>query len=81
MIDAIVSTMTPRRLLSTGDAADTLGVHRATLNRWKTKGYVTPTSTTLGGHDRWDLNDLRQQIEDWRRSAAYDPEDDETPDP
>jgi hypothetical protein len=52
----------PDRLLSTGDAARALAVDRRTLQRWHTDGKVQPHSRTVGGHLRWDLNDLRDQI-------------------
>jgi predicted site-specific integrase-resolvase len=59
-----------RRLVPTGDAADALGIDRSTLIRWWQAGYVTPASITVGGHARWDVDDLRRQIDDWRRRLA-----------
>jgi predicted site-specific integrase-resolvase len=56
-----------RRLVPTGDAADALGIDRSTLIRWWQAGHVQPASITLGGHARWDVDDLRRQIDDWRR--------------
>lgn len=57
------------KLLTTGQAAEQLGIHRRTLAAWWADGKVTPTFTTAGGHARWDLADLRRQIEEWRRSG------------
>lgn len=51
-----------RRLVPTGTAAAELSVDRATLFRWARDGKVRPTETTVGGHMRWDLDDLRDQI-------------------
>lgn len=48
--------------MTTGTAAAELSVDRATLFRWARDGKVTPTETTVGGHMRWDLDDLRDQI-------------------
>jgi len=53
---------TSSRLVATGEAARELGIDRTTLARWADAGLVTPTSRTLGGHLRWDLDDLRRQI-------------------
>jgi 8-oxo-dGTP pyrophosphatase MutT (NUDIX family) len=37
-------------------------VASTTLQRWVHAGLITPTSKTMGGHLRWDLDDLRRQI-------------------
>lgn len=42
-----------RLLLSTGEAASTLGVRPATIRDWHRRGIVTPA-----GRNRWDLADL-----------------------
>lgn len=51
-----------RRLVSTEQAADAIGVDRTTLFRWVGKGKVLPAYTTPGGHMRWDIDDLKRQI-------------------
>lgn len=51
-----------RRLVRTAEAARELGVDPATLRRWARAGTVTPATRTLGGQDRWDLDDLRKQV-------------------
>jgi excisionase family DNA binding protein len=66
--------MPKRRLLSSGQAADELGIARSTLWRAVKAGDVTPTEITPGGHYRFDLDDLRRQI---REAAARRHEDDE----
>ena len=54
----------PRReLVGTGEAARALGVDRTTLQRWNHAGLVTPAGETLGGHVRWNLDDLRRQVD------------------
>lgn len=50
------------KLLTTADAADAIGVHRRTLQRWWSDGRVSPTERTVGGHARWDLDELRRQV-------------------
>jgi len=52
----------PGRLVTTTEAAKALGVSNRTLARWARDGRLTPTERTLGGHLRWDLDDLREQI-------------------
>jgi 8-oxo-dGTP diphosphatase len=52
------------RYVSTGEAAEELGVVRSTLLRWADAGLVRPAQVTAGGHRRWDLADLRQQLAD-----------------
>ena len=66
------------RLLTTGQAAEQLGISRRALAGWWADGVVTPAFITPGGHGRWDLDDLRRQVDEWRRSGTAD---DETPDP
>jgi DNA-binding transcriptional MerR regulator len=51
-----------RELIGTGDAARALGVNRTTLARWATAGVVTPATRTVGGHLRWNLDQLREQV-------------------
>jgi excisionase family DNA binding protein len=52
----------PPTLVGTGEAARRLGVARTTLARWVTEGRLTPTARTMGGHLRWDMDDLRNQL-------------------
>ncbi|WP_445942252.1 helix-turn-helix domain-containing protein [Pseudonocardia sp. T1-2H] len=49
-------------LLSTSQAARAIGVHQTTLSRWVKAGYVKPAQKTIGGHMRWDLDALREQV-------------------
>lgn len=52
-----------KRLLSTSEAAAALGVVTSTLSRWASAGDVVPAQRTRGGHMRWDLDQLRAQLE------------------
>jgi DNA-binding transcriptional MerR regulator len=54
-------------LIATGAAARELGIDRGTLVRWWQHGLVTPAIVTAGGHARWDLQELRQQLKDRRQ--------------
>ncbi|OXM70764.1 MULTISPECIES: helix-turn-helix domain-containing protein [Amycolatopsis] len=59
--------MIKRRLLRTPEVAEVLGISARTLTRYVKLGLLKPTETTLGGHYRWDLQDVRAQIAKLRR--------------
>lgn len=61
----IVLTVT-EQLVTTGEAARALGIGRATLARWWSEGLVTPALVTVGGHARWDVEDLKRQLRELR---------------
>ena len=63
-------TNVAKRLVPTREAAEEIGVSTATLLRWVKERRITPTEQTLGGHYRWDLDDLRRQIA--KRKAERD---------
>jgi len=48
--------------VTTGEAARALGVGLSTLQRWAHDGLVTPAFRTPGGHFRWDVGALREQL-------------------
>jgi DNA-binding transcriptional MerR regulator len=52
----------PDRLVTTGEAARALSIGRSTLQGWWAAGTVTPELVTAGGHARWDVEDLREQL-------------------
>jgi 8-oxo-dGTP pyrophosphatase MutT (NUDIX family) len=49
--------------LTSKAAAEALGIGRSTLYRWADAGYITPAIITPAGHPRWDLDDLRRQLQ------------------
>lgn len=51
------------QLMKTSEAAALLGVNPATLWRWQKAGAVTPAFLTPGGQARWDLDQLREQLQ------------------
>lgn len=51
------------RPLSTGEAAKDLGIALRTLQRWIREGSIRPTHRTVGGHARFDPDDLRRQLD------------------
>lgn len=48
---------------TTREAADELGIGISTLQAWAAKGIVEPAWRTPGGHARWDIDDLRRQLD------------------
>ena len=60
------------RHVTTGKAAEALGVSLTTLQRWAHQGLVTPALRTAGGHFRWDLDDLRGQLRAMNPTAQHD---------
>lgn len=63
------------RLLTSGEAADEIGISRASLQRWARDGQVKPAMTTPGGQYRWRMSDLRRQL----GMSPEGPGDDATP--
>jgi len=55
------------RLLTPAEAAKAIGVGRATLAKWARQGKVTPTQVLPNGDRRWDLADLRRQLDELAR--------------
>ncbi|KAA9155530.1 MerR family DNA-binding transcriptional regulator [Amycolatopsis acidicola] len=61
--------MVQDRLVGTGEAAKALSVDRSTLDRWAREGLVTPAGKTAGGHNRWDVEDLKRQVRELHRDG------------
>ncbi len=53
--------------MTTQQAAKLLGISRRTLARYVVNGDVVPTVTLPSGHHRWDVADLRRQLQGQRR--------------
>lgn len=47
-------------LLTTSQAAQALGVSASTVCRWSALG--APCEQTIGGHRRWDIDELREWV-------------------
>lgn len=58
-----VTPVPPSDLVTTPDAARALGISSRTLQRYVSKGVVTPEITLPSGQYRWDVAKLRAQIE------------------
>ncbi|MDN5917032.1 MAG: NUDIX domain-containing protein [Pseudonocardia sp.] len=59
--------------MSTSEAARAVGVGRSTLWRWIQRGLITPHARTAGGHIRWDVDRLRDEVRALRPDEQEDP--------
>ncbi|WP_175455096.1 MULTISPECIES: MerR family transcriptional regulator [Actinopolyspora] len=50
--------------VTTGELAKALGLSRRSIARYAEAGQITPEFTTPGGHHRWDVDKVRQQLRD-----------------
>jgi len=57
-----VTLMRDSALVTTPEAARTLGISARTLQRYVQAGWITPDLTLPSGRYRWDVERLRQQI-------------------
>ncbi len=60
---ANITQVSNGQYVTTGVAARALGIHIRTLQTWRNDGLVTPATFTARGMPRWDVEDLRQQVE------------------
>ncbi|GAA1273791.1 hypothetical protein GCM10009609_41090 [Pseudonocardia aurantiaca] len=54
--------MADRELLTTAQAARSLGISTRTLVRYAERGYIKPEMTLPSGHRRWVSEDIRRQL-------------------
>ncbi|WP_308257616.1 helix-turn-helix transcriptional regulator [Pseudonocardia lacus] len=55
--------MPPRkRLLTSQELADAIGLSVRTIQRYRSEGLITPALVSLGGHARWDEDEVRAQM-------------------
>lgn len=54
-------------LVSTTEAAKTIGVRNRTLARYVERGLITPAVILPSGHYRWDPDKLAEQMDEVRR--------------
>jgi DNA-binding transcriptional MerR regulator len=50
------------RLVTSGELAKELGLSLRTIQRYIAGGVITPEFRTAGGHTRWDLDSVREQL-------------------
>jgi DNA-binding transcriptional MerR regulator len=59
--------MTTPRLVTTSELARALGLHMRTIQRYRAEGLITPEVETKGGHARWDVEQVKEQLRALRR--------------
>jgi DNA-binding transcriptional MerR regulator len=59
--------MTTPRLITTSELARALGLHMRTIQRYRAEGLITPEVETKGGHARWDIEKVKEQLRAMRR--------------
>lgn len=64
--------MSKRHLLTSGELAEELGIAPRTVARYVRDGWLVPAETTMGGHYRFDLDDVRRQIREIRERRQAD---------
>ncbi len=70
--DSLIVVDTPRRLVSTGEAARATGLSARTIARYAADGRLRPAQILPGRTRRtflWDLDDLRRQLDELHRQA------------
>jgi excisionase family DNA binding protein len=61
--------MSDDRLISTGEVARAVGLSRQTIQRYQREGLLTPVFVTTGGHARWKLDEVMNQLRQLRPRA------------
>lgn len=54
--------MTTPRLVTTSELARALSLHMRTIQRYRADGLITPEIETKGGHARWDVDKVKEQL-------------------
>lgn len=44
-----------------------LGLSPRTIQRYRQEKLITPTEVSIGGHARWDVDEVREQIKKLRQ--------------
>lgn len=63
------------QLVTTTEAAKRLGIAARTLQRYVAAGLIKPDLTLPSGRYRWDVDKLRDQINNIPRNTQGDPDD------
>jgi hypothetical protein len=61
------AAMPTPRLVTTSELARALGLHTRTIQRYRAEGVITPEIETPGGHGRWDIEKVKQQLRELRQ--------------
>jgi DNA-binding transcriptional MerR regulator len=59
--------MAPERLVTTSELARALSLSNRTIQRYRSLGVLVPELESPGGHARWDVEKVKQQLRELRR--------------
>lgn len=62
--------MAPDRLVTTSELARALSLSTRTIQRYRTLGVLVPELESPGGHARWDVEKVKQQLRELRRKES-----------
>lgn len=54
--------MAPDRLVTTSELARALGLSGRTIQRYRREGVLKPEIASPGGHARWDIEKVKDQL-------------------
>ena len=55
----------PEPLINTAELARLLDVSPRTIQRYRKEGVLVPDVVLKGGHARWSVDNVRQQLREW----------------
>lgn len=55
--------------MTTSELARSLGLSLRSVQRYIAAGHITPELTTPGGHHRWDVAKVREQLRELRKRS------------
>jgi len=59
--------VTTRRLVTTSELARAIGLSGRTIQRYRTEGIITPVVVSKGGHARWDVEQVIEDLKALQR--------------
>jgi DNA-binding transcriptional MerR regulator len=59
--------MPTSRLVTTRELARVIGLSERTIQRYRAEGLITPEIESKGGHARWDVEKVKDQLRAMRR--------------
>ncbi|HYH30874.1 MAG TPA: MerR family transcriptional regulator [Pseudonocardia sp.] len=61
--------MASERLVTTSELARALSLSNRTIQRYRSLGVLVPELESPGGHARWDVEKVKQQLRELRRKG------------
>ncbi|MHA6629379.1 MerR family transcriptional regulator [Pseudonocardia sichuanensis] len=64
--------MPTARLVTTSELARAIGLHTRTIQRYRAEGVIVPELESPGGHARWDVEKVKDQLRALRQRPPAD---------